>query len=155
MIRFLTLVLTLGLMTGSALAAQNARPLESLHDLPAKWDGVAGGLLTKVTATFTIDKVTKVSRNDGSDGRSFSGLYDVEANLVLGDRKVTVKQISLNRYSPDFGGYEVVLFTDEELVGNLFAGIKYDEVSDTWSLREMPRTGERRFMFTAPAKHLR
>ncbi len=152
MIRILSVILALGLMSGSALAANTARPIESLHDLPAKWEGVAGGLLTKIPATFTIDKVTKVTRNDSGDGSTFSALYDVEATLNMGDRKVAVAQLSLNRYAAN-GNYEVVLFTNDELAGNLFAGIMYDEASDSWLLREIPRTGERRFSFTAPAKH--
>src|SRR5262245_47992790 len=122
MSKFMSLLVIAGFLGSvSAFAAHNARPVESLHDLPMKWEGVAGDLLHKTTAVFTIDKVTKVTRDDKVTGVT---KYDVEAALVLGERKLNITKVTLLRYSPEVTtGYEVNLETDDNLTQNVFAQI--------------------------------
>lgn len=139
---------TLALATAAASAAQ--RPVRSIHDLPSRWEGVAGGFTTKVPATFTISKVTKVTREDRRDGL-LSATYEVEGSLVFGSRELRVSQVSLNQYFANSDALEMTLVTDDELALAALASVTYDEASNTYKLREIPRQGERRFSFSAPA----
>lgn len=127
--------------------------LESLHDLPSKWTGVAGGLLQKSQATFVIEKVRKVTHDGQGDYAAFAATYDVDATLSLGERKLAVNQISLVRYRNESKSYEAILRMDDELVRAVQVAISYDETSDTYLLREIMTHGERRFSLSAPAKH--
>lgn len=145
---FALMLVTTVLGAASALAA--SRPVDSLHDLPSRWEGVAGDLLHKSTAAFTIDKVIKVTRDDKVSGVT---KYEVQAALVLGERRLNVRQITLLRFSTDNPALEVNLETDDELATNVFGTITYDEASDTFTLRELPRFGERRFLLTGTARH--
>jgi hypothetical protein len=142
-VAFLSFVFTSG--------AFAAKPVTSLNDLPSKWEGVAGDLVVRTAATFSIDRILKVTRDDTGGGR-LAVLYDVEAGMTLGERMLTVKQIRLDSY-PNFPNhFELVLYTDDELVGNMLAIVRYDEVTDTFSLKELPHQGARRFAFSAPAR---
>jgi hypothetical protein len=133
----------------TAVAATTHRPVESIHDLPSSWTGVAGGFLTKTPATFTIGKVLKVERED-RDGR-FAAVYDVEATLSFGTREIKVSKIGISRYETVAENYEVMLTTCDELAGNMLASIHYDEASDSFTFNEIPHYGERRFALSAPA----
>ena len=147
--KFFSIAVTSLFMTTAAFAA---KPVQSLNDLPSKWEGVAGDFVTRVAATFSVDRILKVTRENTDDGR-LSALYDVEASMVMGPKRVlAVKQIRLEAY-PNFPNhFELVLFTEDVLAGNMLAVVSYDEVSDTFSLKELPDHGTRRFAFAAAAR---
>lgn len=151
--KFITSVVTLAfaltVVTASAAFAAT-RPVESLNDLPSKWTGVAGGLLQSKNATFSIDKVVGVSRDDRADG--FTASYDVEATMMLGKRKLNVTKIQLECPARGANRYEFMMTTDDELVPHLLAIVRYDEASNSFSLKELPHYGERRFSLSAPAR---
>jgi hypothetical protein len=90
-----------------------------------------------------------VERED-REGR-FSAIYDVEATLTFGAREIKITKLAIARYETVAENYEVLLTTSDELAGNMLASIHYDEVSDTFSLSEIPHYGERRFALSAPA----
>lgn len=140
-------------LTISFAFASRSRPVESLHDLPAMWQGVAGGFLVRTPASLNIAKVLRVVREQRTDN-GFSAVYDVEAAMSFAERKINIKQIALSRQSQANGRYEFTMFTDDELSGNLFGAILYDEATDSFTLKEYPKYGaggERRFSFVASA----
>jgi hypothetical protein len=150
MTNFIRLLIVSSLMAVSSLAAAaNIRPVESLHDLPAKWEGVAGGLLTRMPATLTIEKVLKVTHNEGGSG--FSATYDVAASMTFGARSLNITQIVMNRYGTVGTNYEFYMHTDDELVQTVWVSVAYDETSDSYLMRDMVQNGERRFSLSAPA----
>lgn len=145
------------LLASTAFAASSSlRALESLHDLPAKWEGVGGGLLLRVPATFTINKILKVTHDDNNGVSAFLATYDVDATFTIGDRKLVVKQIVMTRYFDSDTRYEFVIHLDDDLAEAMFANVTYDEVTDSYRLQESIINGERRFSLSAPrtAKNL-
>ena len=135
----------------SCTAWSAAPPVDSLNDLPSRWSGLAGDLLQQAPAVFEIRKILSVSREDGPQG--FTATYDVEARLELGTRAIDIRRLELqvDRNYPRIQW--VTIETSDELVPRLWAAISYDEVSDSYTLREMPRPGgERRFVLKAAAK---
>lgn len=135
----------------SAAAAAASKPVRSLNDLPFKWEGVAGDLVKRVPATFTIDRIVKVTR-DESSGSDLNASYVVQANLALGDRVVNVSELRLRTYSA-FGDYlEITFMTDDELVFAIPTSVRYDEATDTYTLTDQPLNGARRFVLKAAAR---
>ena len=149
LLSFLSLM---SLVTGFSLSASAVSlPLRSLNDLPARWTGVAGDLFTRVESTLVIDKILDVKREDSH--HSFTATYRVEAQMTVGAREFAVHQIVLRGESPYINIVEITLKTRDELVSDLFAIAKYDEVTHTFILRESPRLGVgRRFVLHGNAR---
>jgi hypothetical protein len=130
--------------------AQAAKPVESLHDLPQRWHGVAGGFASKTNAAFVISKVTKVSREERPNGL-WSALYDVESTIQAGARTISVRQIRLNNVIISKNVYEMTLICNDELTLAITASVIYDEATNQFTLKDFPVSGERRFSFTGQA----
>ncbi|GEM_PF-1321055 len=144
-------VLILSLSTSVLSFASTTKPVQSLNDLPAKWEGVAGDLLTRVPATLVIDRIRKVSRTERSNG--FVALYEVDGSVSFGERKVSISKIELTAFTKETAtSYSLFIMTDDQLTPNLWAAVVYDEATDTFTLKEYPRAGgDRRFVFQARA----
>jgi hypothetical protein len=146
----ITLVLLLGMVSSSVWAAPARRPVDSLNDLPTRWEGEVGDLMTRYSGSLSIDRILRAERRDES-GR-FAAVYDVEASLSLGSRTVPVTKIDLSSSDRSQNVYWLVLSLKDELVPRLLAVVTYDEASDTYTLREETRyAGERRFVLKAKA----
>lgn len=138
------------LLLGSVSAWADRPPVNSLNDLPAKWEGVAGSLFTQEQGSLSIDRIIRVIRQEKPE--SFAATYEVEASLKFGARTIGVSKIELSSSSQARAVYWVTLQLNDDLVPRLFGAITYDEATNTYTLKEMPRQGgERRFSFTAPA----
>lgn len=145
---FLACVMASIALSGAAMAG---KPVRSLNDLPFKWEGVAGDLLKKAPATFTIDKILKVTR-DESSGTDLNASYAVQASLVFGDRTVNVSELRLRTYA-SLGEYlEVTILTDDELVFAIPTSVRYDEATDTYKMTDHVSHGARRFVLKAAAR---
>jgi hypothetical protein len=138
------------LLLGSISAWADRPPVNSLNDLPAKWDGVAGSLFAQEQGSLSIDRIIRVIRDEKPG--SFAATYEVEASLKIGARTIGVSKIELSSSSQAKAVYWITLQLNDDLVPRVFGAITYDEATNTYALREMPRQGgERRFSFTAPA----
>lgn len=146
-----TLVLVLSLMLAGSISAWADRPpVNSLNDLPSKWVGVAGNLFTQDQGALSIDRILRVEREERSNG--FSATYDVEARISLGTRTIPVNKIDLSSSTQARNVYWLTLQLNDALVPRVWASVTYDEATNTFSLKEMPRQGgERRFVFQARA----
>lgn len=142
-------VLALSLSMSLPVFANTTRPIQSLNDLPSRWEGVAGDLLARVSATLTIDRIKKASRTDKPKG--FVALYEVDGTVSFGERKVIVSKIELTVNTADATPtYSFFVMTEDQLTPNLWAALVYDEATDTFTMKEYPRAGgDRRFVFQA------
>ncbi|HTL12085.1 MAG TPA: hypothetical protein VL588_06335 [Bdellovibrionota bacterium] len=131
------------LMVAAPLSAVAAQPITSLNDLPREWNGVAGDLLMSQPAKLTIDRIKTAEHTDTAEG--FQATYEVDANLTT-VRTVAIKSITLDADKNFKNVVWVTINTADELVPTLFAAISYDEASNTYTLKEMPKQGERRFV---------
>ncbi len=139
-----------GLLLASISAWADRPPVNSLNDLPARWEGVAGSLFVQEQGSLTIERIIRVIRDEKPE--SFSATYEVEAAIKLGARTIGVSKIELSSSSQARAVYWVTLQLNDALVPRLFAAITYDEATNTYTLKEMPRqSGERRFVFQARA----
>lgn len=137
------------LFVSTLAGAVEELPIHSLSDLPRAWRGMAGDLFTKVPAQLVFEKITPVSRDESASG--FRATYEVKGNLIFGDRKLELKEVHLSvSNTPSI--YEIAFFTRDELVSRLFATIKYNETSQRFLLKELPRQGrEKRFSLEGDA----
>jgi len=142
----LGLILSLSL-AGTALAS--IHPVRSLNDLPSHWHGVAGNLFTKTPATFTIDRIIKVTHQN-HDGE-LSATYDVAAKFHFLGRTLNVKRILLRKFETNSDVYDLVLVTDDVLVKYVETSVAYDEATDSFTMRDLVRNGQRRFVLSGQA----
>ena len=120
-------------------------PVDSLNDLPGRWEGAAGDLFARTPATFSVDKILSVVREDKPSG--FVAKYEVEGRLILGTRSVSVTKLELSASSKISSVYWVTLDLADALVPRIWAAVTYDEATDSYTLKEMPKQGgERRFL---------
>lgn len=126
----------------------------SLSDLPLTWEGIAGDLIVRVPAAFKIEKIKKATRVDSS--KPFPVIYDVNASFSFGERKVAVHEIELFSASSQNAGereLEVMIKLEDEMTPSLLAAIRYDEVTQQFTLKELsspPR--QKRFILTGRAR---
>lgn len=134
-------------------SAERSYPIESLSELPSKWEGVAGDLVTRVPAELKIEKIKKEQRGDLSN--PFPAVYEVDASLTFGARKILVQRIRLDSAPSQNVGeqqFEVMISLADDLTPTLFALIHFDETTKSYVLKELsspPRDG--RFKLTARA----
>ena len=115
-------------------SAWSAKPVDSLNDLPAKWEGIGGNLFERVQATWTIDRITKVDRQDTP--QEVISTYSVDSKLVLGGRSVGITSVRLLVYPKLGREIYLTLGTDDELFPFISTSITYDEASDSYTLFE-------------------
>lgn len=145
------LVVSVVLSLALAASALAAHPVRSLNDLPFKWEGTAGDLLSVAPATFTIERIVKVTHE--GDGKELNAAYDVDANLRLGERSLSIAKVTLRSYSFAAGeSIDLFMTTNDDHVYALNATIHYDETTDTYTLSEIPNAGVRRFVLKGVAR---
>jgi hypothetical protein len=123
-------------------------PVNSLNDLPSKWDGVSGNLFEKSSASFEIQKIIKVSRDEQKN--SFVATYEVQAVARFGQREFNVVKIELSSYAFEKDVYTLILDLNDELTPKLFVTVTYDEASNRFTMRDNQGGSplEKRFVLT-------
>lgn len=135
----------------NAQAATTPKPVHSIHDLPQRWEGIAGDLVTRVPAVFEIYKVKKVVREE--TGNRLNATYEVYGVFSLGNRSVEVKEVQLSAADKSGRLLEIVIRTEDALVPAVLAAIRYDEATNTYVLKDYPNSqGERRFSLSSAAR---
>jgi hypothetical protein len=115
-----------------------------LGSFPSHWQGTAGDLVVRVPAVFTIVSSTLTSR----DAKQQSEDYSVDGSFQFGTRTVRVSKITLRNYasgSADFETAEFVIYTDDDLVPNIFVIVVHDKKMGSFKMNDLvnPPQGKR------------
>ncbi len=115
---------------------------ETLKSLPSEWSGVAGDLVTRVPAKFVIDSSSLVKESNGSEE------YNIEGAFTFDQRVVKVNKLNLRKNvnkTTKVESIEMTVFTDDELVPNLFVTIVKNKSDNIYVMQDItsPPLGRR------------
>jgi hypothetical protein len=117
-----------------------AKNLTDLESLPSAWQGVAGDLVVRETASFRIDKSKLLDAKPGAIEKN----YEVTASLIVGSRTVSVYKVSLQNSSDNSSGYktvEMTIFCNDDLVPIIWVSIVFNKTTNTYTMQDFISPG--------------
>jgi hypothetical protein len=129
-----------------ASPAATARKVESLNDLPKVWEGVAGDFSTRKAAKLTVQSIQAVEYRTPIEPGYLNATYSVVANLTVGEgeQAYSIQVTKLTLQGDGAGTFEVSLTFNDELMKGMLTSVRYDEVTDTYLMRDPIVNGARR-----------
>lgn len=131
--------LAIALVSVSA-SAQVAAPnrIQSINDIPTEFTGIAGDLVTRVDASLKLNRILSATRT--APNVTMANIrYTVDAELNLGGRAIQIKELTL--YLAKTGANnDIWLKLDDEFEQNLNLILTYDELTNSFTLKEVGRS---------------
>lgn len=106
--------------------------------MPLQWTGVAGDLVTRVSASLSLKDITAL--RGAGDRQSGRYEYSVQGQFQFGNRVVQVYKLSATSELSTLRkleGTELALFTKDELVPVVFVMIGLNDSKDEFLMRDL------------------
>ncbi len=146
-----TSLVSLGILLASISA--DARPVESLNDLPRVWNGVAGDLFTKSAARLVVTTIKTATVEETA--YAVHRKYTVDGTFSVGTRVLELAEITLSTQKIDSATAPIppslMLSFNDPLVKVVYGAVIYRETENTFTFADYLEHGQRRFVLTGDA----
>lgn len=134
----------ISLLISTSILANNheTHTINTIRDIPWKFNGHAGDLFQKKPVTFEISELISTNTEITSFGEIIKN--KVKGKILVGNkRRISITDINIMKFSKTNFNYSLIVKTSDEFIQSLVLGLRYDLISDSFHLYEENHRGMR------------